>query len=372
MVEDGATHVGVATDHVIESFRNGMWPGYKTGAGIEPALRAQFHPLEDALAAMGVAVWPMVELEADDALASAAHLADNGCERREDRDLDAGQGPRAMRSRRSCRADRSQKQEDPRRGGRAREIRCSAGADSRLPRARGRCGRRLSRHPGHRRRHGGAASEQVRPDREACPTRSCATTATTPCSSRISRRCEPMRRSLATSMCCIGRGRRKRSARGPSGWSRRGWSSGQRRRRDMGTMKESSVCSLLPAPIPRSNRQRCGRSAEGTKLARLARLRENTRWQAQNGNSRKPRTGCPRLFGRRSTRDLRPLRCMEGMRLWWFAAKQFARLPVRRESLVEFFRKSPLVGVDLDVTRSRDPGRSIGVPCVDPWEDQAD
>jgi 5'-3' exonuclease len=76
MVEDGATHLGVATDHVIESFRNAMWPGYKTGAGIEPALRAQFHPLEDALAAMGVAVWPMVELEADDALASAAALAE--------------------------------------------------------------------------------------------------------------------------------------------------------------------------------------------------------------------------------------------------------------------------------------------------------
>src|SRR5213080_4766437 len=75
MLEDGATHVGVATDHVIESFRNDLWPGYKTGAGIEPALLAQFHPLEDALRAMGVVVWPMVELEADDALASAAHLA---------------------------------------------------------------------------------------------------------------------------------------------------------------------------------------------------------------------------------------------------------------------------------------------------------
>ena len=75
MLEDGATHVGVATDHVIESFRNGLWPHYKTGAGIEPVLRAQFHPLEEALAAMGVAVWPMIELEADDALASAAHLA---------------------------------------------------------------------------------------------------------------------------------------------------------------------------------------------------------------------------------------------------------------------------------------------------------
>jgi 5'-3' exonuclease len=75
MVEKGATHVGVATDHVIESFRNGLWPGYKTSAGIEPVLFAQFHPLEEALAAMGVVVWPMVELEADDALASAAHLA---------------------------------------------------------------------------------------------------------------------------------------------------------------------------------------------------------------------------------------------------------------------------------------------------------
>ena len=75
MIEKGATHVGVATDHIIESFRNGLWPGYKTGAGIEPALWAQFHPLEHALTAMGVAVWPMIELEADDALASAAHIA---------------------------------------------------------------------------------------------------------------------------------------------------------------------------------------------------------------------------------------------------------------------------------------------------------
>jgi 5'-3' exonuclease len=75
MMEKGATHIGVATDHVIESFRNQLWPGYKTGAGIEPVLLAQFHPLEQALAAMGVAVWPMVELEADDALASAAVLA---------------------------------------------------------------------------------------------------------------------------------------------------------------------------------------------------------------------------------------------------------------------------------------------------------
>ncbi len=75
MVEGGGTHFGVATDHVIESFRNELWPDYKTGEGIEPALLAQFHPLEEALAAMGVAVWPMIELEADDGLASAAHIA---------------------------------------------------------------------------------------------------------------------------------------------------------------------------------------------------------------------------------------------------------------------------------------------------------
>ena len=75
MLEKGASHVGVATDHVIESFRNDLWADYKTGDGIEPALFAQFHPLEQALAAMGVVVWPMVELEADDALASAARIA---------------------------------------------------------------------------------------------------------------------------------------------------------------------------------------------------------------------------------------------------------------------------------------------------------
>jgi len=75
LIEQGATHVGVATDHVIESFRNALWPGYKTGAGIEAALLAQFPLLEGALAAMGIAVWPMIELEADDALASAARIA---------------------------------------------------------------------------------------------------------------------------------------------------------------------------------------------------------------------------------------------------------------------------------------------------------
>src|SRR3979490_1985679 len=75
MIENGDTYLGVATDHVIESFRNRLWTDYKTGDGIERALLAQFHPLEEALTAMGVAVWPMVELEADDALASAARIA---------------------------------------------------------------------------------------------------------------------------------------------------------------------------------------------------------------------------------------------------------------------------------------------------------
>ena len=82
LLEEGATHVGVATDHVIESFRNGLWPGYKTGAGIDPVLRSQFEPLEIALQALGVVVWPMVDLEADDALASACAVCrdDPDCE----------------------------------------------------------------------------------------------------------------------------------------------------------------------------------------------------------------------------------------------------------------------------------------------------
>ena len=75
MIGTGAVYLGVATDHVIESFRNNLWPGYKTGEGIEPALLAQFHPLEEALTAMGLAVWPMTDLEADDGLASAARIA---------------------------------------------------------------------------------------------------------------------------------------------------------------------------------------------------------------------------------------------------------------------------------------------------------
>ena len=74
MIENGASHIGVATDHLIESFRNEVWADYKTGEGIDPALWAQFHPLEEALSAMGVVVWPMTHLEADDALAAAARI----------------------------------------------------------------------------------------------------------------------------------------------------------------------------------------------------------------------------------------------------------------------------------------------------------
>jgi 5'-3' exonuclease len=75
LLRNGVTHIGVATDHIIESFRNELWPGYKTGAGIAPDLRAQFPLLESAVEAMGLTVWPMIEFEADDALASAAAIA---------------------------------------------------------------------------------------------------------------------------------------------------------------------------------------------------------------------------------------------------------------------------------------------------------
>ena len=127
MFETGATHLGVATDHVIESFRNDLWAGYKTGDGIEPALCAQFHPLEEALAAMGVAVWPMIELEADDALASAAHLAaedprvEKVCIWTPDKDL-----AQCVRDDRVVQVDRKT-QADSRRRRRARQVRRRSG-----------------------------------------------------------------------------------------------------------------------------------------------------------------------------------------------------------------------------------------------------
>ena len=137
MLEDGATHIGVATDHVIESFRNGLWPEYKTGAGIEPVLRAQFHPLEEALAAMGVVVWPMIELEADDALASAAHLAAQDervqkvCIWTPDKDL-----AQCVVGDRVVQVDR-QKGRDSRCGRCSRQVWCCAGVYPGLPRPGG-------------------------------------------------------------------------------------------------------------------------------------------------------------------------------------------------------------------------------------------
>jgi 5'-3' exonuclease len=110
LLDEGATHVGVATDHVIESFRNDMWPGYKTGDGVDPVLKSQFWPLEDALRALGVLVWPMVDVEADDALASGAAVADDDA--RVDQvvictpDKDLGQ---SVRGKRVVQLDRRQK-----------------------------------------------------------------------------------------------------------------------------------------------------------------------------------------------------------------------------------------------------------------------
>jgi len=151
-IETGGNHLGVATDHVIESFRNGLWAGYKTGDGIEPALLAQFHPLEEALAAMGVVVWPMIELEADDALASAARIAakDEAVERvciwTPDKDL--GQ---CVRGDRVVQVDR-----------RGRKILDANGVRAKFG---GRLGRRLSRHSRDRCRHRVPASQPIRQNR---------------------------------------------------------------------------------------------------------------------------------------------------------------------------------------------------------------
>ena len=145
LVNSGVTHIAVATDHVIESFRNRLWRGYKTSAGIDPDLLAQFHPLEDALRALGVVVWPMVEFEADDALASGAELAARDA--RVERvvictpDKDLGQSVRGTRvvqldRRRNLTRDEA---------GVVSKFGVPPGVDSRLPGARRRRRRRLSR-----------------------------------------------------------------------------------------------------------------------------------------------------------------------------------------------------------------------------------
>ena len=158
MLEEGATHVGVATDHVIESFRNALWPGYKTGEGIDPVLFAQFAPLEEALAALGVVVWPMVEFEADDALAAAAAMAAADARVEQvvvctpDKDL-----AQCVRGDRVVQLDR-RRREIARRGGRGEEVRGAARVDPRLAGARRRRRGRLSRPArlGRRVRGGGA------------------------------------------------------------------------------------------------------------------------------------------------------------------------------------------------------------------------
>ena len=136
LLEQGATHVGVATDHVIESFRNDLWPGYKTSAGMPPELLGQFTLLEDVLAAAGFVVFPMVEYEADDAMASAAAVAaeDEQVEHviicTPDKDL------AQCVVGRSHRADGSAQERGHRRRGCLREVRRAAGEHPGLPRAR--------------------------------------------------------------------------------------------------------------------------------------------------------------------------------------------------------------------------------------------
>ena len=131
-----ATHIGVATDHVIESFRNDLWPGYKTSEGIEPELLSQFHLLEESLTAFGVMVWPMVEYEADDALAAAALKAATDPRVTQVRICTPDKDLSQMCQRHAHRSGGSLAPIDSRRGGRRRQVRRPAGVDSRLPRAR--------------------------------------------------------------------------------------------------------------------------------------------------------------------------------------------------------------------------------------------
>ena len=152
-----ATHVGVATDHVIESFRNDMWPGYKTSEGIEPDLLSQFHLLEEALSAFGVVVWPMVEHEADDALAAAAVKAAADPRVTQVRICTPDKDLAQSVERHAHRAGRSSAAYHSRRGRRDREVRRGARVDSGLPRA---CRRFLGRLPGTCR--AGARSRQRR------------------------------------------------------------------------------------------------------------------------------------------------------------------------------------------------------------------
>ncbi len=165
MLDEGATHIGVATDHIVESFRNELWPGYKTGEGIDPVLWAQFHPLEEFLSSMGVATWPMVELEADDALASAAHLASKDervekvCIWTPDKDL-----AQCVVGNRVVQVDRrSGEIRDAARD--SGEVRGRSGVHPGLSCPRRRLLRRLPWTAGHRSQDGGALDRPARPSR---------------------------------------------------------------------------------------------------------------------------------------------------------------------------------------------------------------
>ena len=220
MLEGGATHIGVATDHIIESFRNEIWPGYKTGLGIEPALYAQFVPLEEALVAMGVATWPMVELEADDALASAACIAakdpvvEKVCIWTPDKDL-----AQCVSGARVVQVDR--------RSGQIRDdagVRAKFGvAPSHIPDYLALVGDAADGYPGIPKIGAKTAARLITRYGaiEEFPAHVLGDQRISRCSSRNWRRCVPMRRSSPTWTSCAGAERRTRSPARPSRWARR-------------------------------------------------------------------------------------------------------------------------------------------------------
>ena len=232
LINRGATHVGVATDHVIESFRNRMWPGYKTGAGVDPDLLSQFGLLEEALTALGVVVWPMVEEEADDALAAAARIAAEDAAVRAGVDLHAGQGSRAVRARDPGRAVASPRR--TRSWTRPGWWRSSACRPASIPDYLALVGDAADGYPGLPglgREVGGRGAGEVRPhrgdsgrpadvarqrrqlgragaDAGARPARWC-------CCFASWRRCAPTCRCSSRSRSCAGRVRRRRSSHSP-------------------------------------------------------------------------------------------------------------------------------------------------------------
>ena len=224
LLNRGVTHVGVATDHVIESFRNSLWRGYKTSAGIEPDLLAQFHPLEEALRLLGVVVWAMVRKRPTTRWRRRQGYAAEESGGRARRHLHARQGSRPVGPRHARRAARPPAQRDARRGGRHREVRRAASVDPRLSRARRRRRRRLSGTARLGPQVLGGRARQVRIEsRTSPPTR--ATGTSTPrtrrrlrprssasarmrCSSSVSRRCAPICRSSRPSTSSAGAGRR--------------------------------------------------------------------------------------------------------------------------------------------------------------------